>query len=366
MSRNKDEKKDRFAAKMANVLNYGALNLAMGIGYKLGLFDALDGFEQPETAEKIAESANLSPRYVREWMGVMVCGGVIELSQDQSGQDLFFLPPEHGDFIAKRSGNNNLGVYTQEIPLLTSCAMAPVTDGFRTGDGVAYENYPQFQNFMGQLSDAKHEQVLVDTFLPSVDDGGIVESMRQGIRVCDLGCAEGVALNLMAEAFPRSRFCGVDISREAIEQARRSAERKNLSNVDFILSDAASLDSDPEFAGSFDYVTAFDAIHDQSRPMEALRSARAILKPGGKFSMIDIAADSRLAENQQHPMGPFLYTVSLMHCMPVGLADNGAGLGMMWGKQKAVEMLEEAGFSDIQVLPIPQDSFNCHFFCKKP
>jgi hypothetical protein len=81
--------------------------------------------------------------------------------------------------------------------------------------------------------------------------------------------------------------------------------------------------------------------------------------------MVDIAASSSLLENKTHPMGPFLYTVSLMHCMPVGLVEGGRGLGMMWGHQKAVEMLEDAGFTQVEVLEIPTDSFNSHFFCRR-
>ena len=81
--------------------------------------------------------------------------------------------------------------------------------------------------------------------------------------------------------------------------------------------------------------------------------------------MVDIAASSDLAGNMDHPMGMFLYTVSLMHCMPVGLADGGTGLGMMWGQEKAVSMLQDAGFGEVSVEAIPEDPFNLHFFCRK-
>jgi len=64
-------------------------------------------------------------------------------------------------------------------------------------------------------------------------------------------------------------------------------------------------------------------------------------------------------------MGPFLYTVSLMHCMPVGLVDGGHGLGMMWGREKAVELLKAAGFKNVQAQEIPEDPFNLHYFCRK-
>ena len=81
--------------------------------------------------------------------------------------------------------------------------------------------------------------------------------------------------------------------------------------------------------------------------------------------MVDIAAQSDLADNLDHPMGPFLYTVSLMHCMPVGRVDKGAGLGMMWGRQKAVEMLKKSGFQHVKVLQIADDPFNLHFLSRK-
>jgi 2-polyprenyl-3-methyl-5-hydroxy-6-metoxy-1,4-benzoquinol methylase len=251
------------------------------------------------------------------------------------------------------------------MPLLIQCALEAVVDGFRTGKGVPYENYPRFQQFMGELADAKHQQVLVDIFLPSVDEGTIVRQMKSGIRVCDLGCAEGLALILMAGAFPRSEFTGIDIAAEALEKARAAAAQRNLTNVRFLNRDAAGMADDQDLAGRFDYVTAFDAIHDQTRPLEALRGVHAILKPGGAFSMVDIAAGSSVEANRDHPMGPFLYTVSLMHCLPVGLMDGGSGLGMMWGREKAVALLKDAGFNNVQVMAIPQDAFNLHYFCRK-
>ena len=278
---------------------------------------------------------------------------------------MFLLPKEHADLITRRAGNSNLGLYTQEIPLLTHCAMEPVFQGFQTGEGVDYDHYPRFQSFMAELANAKHREVLVEKFLPSISNNGLVERLKSGIRVCDIGCAEGIAVMLMAEAFPKSEFVGLDISEEVIEQAVKGASDQNLDNVSFLRMDVVDLRSQSEFLGSFDYVTAFDSIHDQTRPMDALTNVHAILKEGGLFSMVDIAASSILIENKDHPMGPFLYTVSLMHCMPVGLVNGGAGLGMMWGREKAVEMLKQAGFQDVQVLEIPDDPFNLHFLCAK-
>ena len=354
-----------FAEKMTDILNYGALNLAMALGYRTRLFDVMDTLKTPQTVDVIAGKAGLNSRYVREWLGVMVTGEIVERSEAADGTDLFRLPTAHADMLTRRAGNANLGVYTQEIPLLTQCAMEPVFEGFSTGRGVSYDHYPRFQAFMTQLANAKHQAVLVDVFLPAVDEGRIMDSLAKGIRVCDLGCAEGVALILMAEAFPRSSFTGIDVSREVIQLAAERAAAKGLTNIQFHCLDAAEPGTWKTFQDAFDYITAFDAVHDQNRPQEALRGVYAMLKPGGSFSMVDIAADSRLSGNMSHPMGPFLYTVSLMHCMPVGLVDNGRGLGMMWGRQLAVEMLQTAGFRDCRVTPVPEDSFNLHYFCRK-
>jgi len=365
MNSNSTEKRQPFSKTMSDILNYGSLNLAMAIGYRTRLFDFMDESDSPQSVSEISEKTNLNERYIKEWLGIMVCGGIIELSVDQKGKEFFYLPKQHGDLLTRRAGNFNLGVYTQEIPLLTESAMEHVVNGFTTGEGVDYCHYPKFQAFMSQLASAKHARVLVKEFLPAVDAGKMLEKMKSGIRVCDLGCAEGIALILMAEAFPESDFWGIDISDKAIEAAEASAKEKGLRNVKFIKIDAADLKDNRNLRCYFDYITAFDAIHDQTRPLEALRGIHSILKPDGCFSMIDISASSHLSQNKEHPMGTFLYTVSLMHCMPVGMVNGGTGLGMMWGREKAIQMLEHAGFQNIEIQEIPNDSFNLHFFCRK-
>jgi 2-polyprenyl-3-methyl-5-hydroxy-6-metoxy-1,4-benzoquinol methylase len=354
-----------FAQKMIDILNYGALNLAMAIGYRTGLYEVLDTVDSPQSATDIAAKAGLSQRYVKEWLGVMVTAGIVEVSLGEDGEDRFHLPKARADFLTRRAGNSNLGVYTQEVPLLTLCAMEAVIQGFATGEGISYQHYPRFQAFMSELANVKHREILVNQFLPCVDNGKLVPRLRKGIKVCDLGCAEGVALLLMARAFPNSEFTGVDLSAEVIHEARLEAKRQAITNVRFITLDAAMLKDHDQFRGFFDYVMAFDAIHDQTQPLEALQGVFSMLAEDGLFSMIDIAARTRLAGNATHPLGPFLYTVSLMHCMPVGLMDGGAGLGMMWGREMATDLLRQAGFQNVEVLEMPFDAFNLHFFCRK-
>jgi len=370
MTESANTRREAFSQKMVDILNYGALNLAMGIGYRLGLFDVLDTFNSPESIEKIAEKSGLNNRYIKEWLGIMVTGRIIEIIKDENSKDknndnLYFLPKEHADFLTKRSGNSNMGVYTQEIPLLTNCAFESVLKGFQTGDGVPYSRYPKFQQFMTELGNAKHEQVLVDKFLPSIDNGSLVEQFKKGIRVCDLGCGQGVAINLMAEAFSKTSFIGIDFDEGAIKTAQKSAKEKGLKNAAFMVRDAALLEKDSGLKNFFNFITAFDSIHDQTKPLAALKGVYHMLSADGIFSMIDIASETDHADNADHFMGPFLYTVSLMHCMPVGLADKGTGLGMMWGREKALELLKQAGFEDVRVSNLPDDSFNLNYLCRK-
>lgn len=353
-----------FSERLVTILNHGALNLALAIGYRAGIFDLMDQIGGPCTPAKLAEESGIHIRYLEEWLGVMVCGEIVQIEVDLDGTERFALPKAHGDLLCRRAGSGNLGVYTQEMPLLTNCSLQALMGDLKKGEGIAYDHYPRFQSFMTQLADAKHREVLVDVFLPAVDRGRIYTMLKHGIRVCDLGCGTGLAVCLMAAAFPASDFVGLDLDPEAIAAGHRSAAEKGLTNVQFACVDVAGSKIQTTYRQGFDYITAFDAIHDQTRPLAALQNVRAMLREAGAFSMIDIAADSSLAENRTHPMGAFLYAVSLMHCLPVGLVDGGAGLGMMWGRQRAVELLTAAGFSDIEVMEIPNDPFNLHFYCR--
>ena len=354
-----------FSEKMAAILNCSALNAAIAIGYRTGLFDVLEALGEPVTIDTLSRSAQLDARYIEEWLGIMVTGGIVEIIAAPDDKSLYHLPPAHAACLTRSAGSANLAVYAQEMPLLTGLVFEKIIEGFHSGQGVSYSHYPKFQSFMTELANQKHRRLLVEAFLPGVLDGKLVAQLQQGIEVCDVGCGEGVALLLMAGAFPQSRFTGIDISADALEKAKAQAARQQLDNILFTLEDAAGLHADPAWGGRFDYITAFDAIHDQTQPRRALQSVYHLLKPGGLFSMVDIAAESGHAGNLAHPMGPFLYAVSLFHCMPVGLHDNGEGLGMMWGRQKALNLLKEAGFDQVEVLEMDFDPFNYHYLALK-
>jgi 2-polyprenyl-3-methyl-5-hydroxy-6-metoxy-1,4-benzoquinol methylase len=134
-----------------------------------------------------------------------------------------------------------------------------------------------------------------------------------------------------------------------------------LSNVRFEVKDVTMLGE----VGRYDLITAFDAIHDQARPATVLFNIATALRPEGVFLMQDIAGSSHVHNNLDHPIAPFLYTISCMHCMTVSLAQDGEGLGTMWGEEKALEMLAEAGFNNVAVKQLPHDFQNNYYICPK-
>jgi cyclopropane fatty-acyl-phospholipid synthase-like methyltransferase len=176
-----------------------------------------------------------------------------------------------------------------------------------------------------------------------------------------VGCGSGRALNLLARKFPNSRFVGYDFSEEAIARARTEAEERSTTSVRFEVRDVATLDEKEHY----DLITTFDAIHDQAKPAAVLEGIVGALRADGVYLMQDIAGSSHLQNNLDHPLGPFMYTVSTMHCMTVSLAQGGEGLGAMWGEEKATEMLREAGFEEVEVKQLPHDFQNSYYIAKK-
>ena len=191
---------------------------------------------------------------------------------------------------------------------------------------------------------------------------GLAGALEMGLDALDIGCGQGHAVNLLARAFPRSRFRGYDFSETGVVAARAEAEALSLANARFAARDVAALGE----REAYDLVTAFDVIHDQARPHDVLREVARALRADGTFLMVDVRASSDLAGNIGHPLGPFLYGMSTMHCMTVSLALDGAGLGTVWGEEKALAMLREAGFTSVEVHRLgPDDPLNNYYVARK-
>jgi 2-polyprenyl-3-methyl-5-hydroxy-6-metoxy-1,4-benzoquinol methylase len=347
------ERAEAFAGRMLDMLNDAALMVMASVGHRTGLFDAL-AEQDAATSSELAEAAGLDERYVREWLGAMTAGRVVDLDPE-SGR--YSLPAEHAAWLTRAASPDNLAVEAQWITSL-STVEDDIVECFRTGGGVPYEKYPRFHEVMAEESAQTVLSVLFSHILPLVPS--MAEKLEDGASLLDLGCGRGRALLQLGERFPASRFHGLDLSHDAIAFAREQAAERGLENVTFEQRDLSTFDVDAE-PGAYDFVTTFDAVHDQAKPLALLRGIRRTLKPEGTYLMQDIQGSSHHHENIEHPGGPLLYMISTMHCMTVSLAQGGDGLGAMWGEEKARELLAEAGFSSVDVQLLDHDPFNAYF-----
>ncbi|MCG7950906.1 MAG: class I SAM-dependent methyltransferase [Candidatus Thiodiazotropha endolucinida] len=343
-----------FAEELLQILNHGAIALMISIGHRTGLFDTMARIP-PSDSQGIAESAGLNERYVREWLGAMVTAAIVIYDADSG---CYTLPPAHAGLLTRDASPDNVAVFAQYIPLLGQVE-EEVIDCFYNGGGVPYERYTRFHEVMAEDSGQTVVSALFEHILPLID--GHLSRLEQGIDVLDVGCGRGQALLQLARAFPNSRFTGYDFSQEAIEWARKEADRQGLNNLLFEVKDVATLDEQ----GAYDWIVTFDAIHDQKSPDRVLSAIHGALRDDGIYLMQDIKGSSHLHNNLEHPIGPLLYTLSTMHCMTVSLAQDGAGLGTVWGRELALKMLNEAGFNDVVVKELDHDFQNYFYIIRK-
>lgn len=343
--------------QMRTILNHGMAATMIGIGHRVGLFDAMATFDGAgATSHEVAHAAGLDERYVREWLNTMTTAAIVFYD---GRTDTYRLPPEHAAVTTRAAGMANMASYAQYISLCASVE-DELVECFRHGGGVPYDSYDRFHAVMAESSGMRFDALLVKVMLPMVP--GIVDRLRDGIRVADVGCGQGHAINVMARAFPSSTFVGIDFSERALDIGRAEAREWGLDNATFVAADAAELNGDD----AYDFITTFDAVHDQARPRDMVDGIFRSLASGGYWLCADIRASSHVGENLDHPMGTFMYAVSCQHCMTVSLAYDGEGLGAMWGVQQAKQMFADAGFAEISVKTLEYDPTNNYYVCRKP
>ena len=341
-----------FARKLFGHYTSGMLALMVDVGHKTGLFEA--AAKGPATSTELAERAQLNERYVREWLGAIVTGGIMEYDP---ASGTYVLPAEHAVCLTGTS-SRNLASNSQLLAMLAK-RLPAVLECFKSGGGVPYSEFrPDFTDYMDASWRLLYDGLLLKGFLPVVE--GLPERLAAGIRVADLGCGTGHAVNLMAKEYPASDFVGYDIAADAIERAREEARQMTLSNARFEVADVARLAAKDQF----ELITSFDAIHDQRDPAAVLRNAATALTRDGVYLAIEPRASSKLEENVQNPFAPWMYGVSVLHCMTVSLALGGAGLGTVWGEQTARRLLAEAGFGSVEAVDAPGPQ-NTIFICRR-
>ena len=213
-----------FAEQAFGIVNGGFLSMMLSVGHRTGLFDALATLP-PSTSDQIAAAAGLNERYVREWLGAMVTGGIVQFDPAARA---YSLPPEHAAALTRAAGPDNVAELAQLVSVLAQVETA-IVDVFRKGGGVPYSAFHRFHELRAESSRTTLEATLINRTLPLVPK--LIERLEAGIDVADVGCGAGVAILMMAQRFPRSRFTGFDIAAEAIATARENAATVGLTNA---------------------------------------------------------------------------------------------------------------------------------------
>jgi 2-polyprenyl-3-methyl-5-hydroxy-6-metoxy-1,4-benzoquinol methylase len=343
---------EEFAAKLVETITGGLLTSLIDIGRRTQLFELATA--GPATSAELAERGGLQERYVREWLAAMATAGIFEYDAENRR---FWLPVEHAAVLTGDT-YDNLSPVAYLVSVITRQGDA-VAKCFTEGGGVPWAAYlPEMHDVMDVLWQPMYRDLLVQQILPLAP--GLVEKLESGTRVADVACGSGNGTLVMARRFPRSTFVGYDQDAAAVAVARSRA--RGLTNVSFEVADAATLTADRPFGVAF----VFTAVHDQARPLEVLTSIWSLLEPGGTLLMNEPCISSNLEDNIDNPIATMTYSISLLHCMTVSLAEGGAGLGTGWGEQVALALLSDAGFGPVDVHDAPGDPGNAIFVTHRP
>ncbi|WP_062476427.1 class I SAM-dependent methyltransferase [Lacimicrobium alkaliphilum] len=343
-------KAENFAERLGEMLNTGATVVMISLGHKLKIFDHLADMP-PSGSEQIAEKTGLSERYIREWLAVMVVSGIVAYNPEDK---TYYLCAEYAACLTTDAELGNMAVFAQHTSLLGQMEESMIRC-FKTGEGTSYGDYPCFHQIMAEDSGQTVVAGLFEHILPLVP--GIQARLEQGIDVLDAGCGRGAALLAMAEHYPNSRFVGYDLCADAIDFANAQVKERKLTNIRFEQRDLTGYME----AERWDFITSFDAVHDQKDPQDLIDGLKMSLKSGGTYLMQDIGGSAKLENNLDFPFSALLYAVSCAHCTPVSIGQGGKGLGTMWGWETAETMLLRAGFRSVEHHRLEHDPMNVWF-----
>jgi len=326
----------------------GALELLhVYLGHRLGLYRVLAEAGTLTSAE-LAEKAGISERYALEWLEEQAVAGILTVDAGHR----FSLPAGHAEVLTDADSSNFLAPLPLGI-VSVAATMPELMAAFRTGGGVPYEAYGA--DMRSNIADGNRPgflNLLGTHWFPAIPELDARLRSEPAAQVADIGCGTGWSSIGIAKAYPKVTVHGLDIDAASIEQASRNAVTTGLADrVRFELRDAA----DPSLAGVFDVVTAFETIHDMANPVGALRAMRGLVREGG-FVLI---ADEKVAEEFTAPgdeLERFMYGWSALHCLPVGMVEPGsAGTGTVMRPSRLRQYAREAGFEDVEVLPVNAD-----------
>lgn len=329
---------EAFVGQVVTDLSAAFSGVLVNVGRKLGLYQAMANLGAC-TSIALAEATGIRERYVREWLANQAAGGYVGYDPDSR---TYTLPPAQAMVLA-----------IDDSPVFMASAFEvaasfwldedQIVETFRSGEGLGWHAH-NHRLFCGTESFFRtgYRANLVSTWLPALD--GVVQRLKRGARVADIGCGHGASTILMAQAFPNSTFIGMDYHEASIVTAReRAAAVGATKNITFEVAPATAFEGK-----DFDLICFMDCLHDLGDPVGALAHCRRALKRDGTVLLVEPYAGDRLEENL-NPIGRMFYAASAMACTPNSLSqDVGLGLGAQAGEERLRKVARQAGFSNLR------------------
>lgn len=336
-------------SKLEGAVTSGMVHL----GDRLSLYRALATAPAPLTTVELAAATALNERWVREWAYNQAAAKLISFESRPSSppevdDDRFFLSLEQAAVLADDSHPAfAMGMFHRLPQTMETLKRMP--ESFRSGIGFDYDSHgPDGVVGIERSFEPWNNANLIPVVLPAV---GVVERLRRGARVADVGCGAGGAVLRMANDFPASEFVGYDISTYALARANERLRESHLPNARFVDPREHPLPSDH----SLDFVCTFDCIHDMTHPATVMAAIRAAMRDDGVWLLVDIKAHDGFAMNAaKNPMASLMYGISVLSCMSSALSvPGGAGLGTLGlSEATAEEMAGAAGFTRFERLDV--------------
>lgn len=325
------------------------------LGKELGLYQALHP-GRALTPVELAAHAGIAVRYAREWLEQQAVAGflVVEQPAAEPDQRRYRLPAEHVNVLVTEDHPAHLAPLAEMVAGIGG-ALEHVRAAYRSGAGVPYTRFGEaFRKGQAGINRPAFTSDLVERWLPAVPDIH-ARLLSSSSRVADVGCGAGWSTIAVARAFPLAEVVGFDADEASVLDARRHAATQGVS-ARFEMRDAIAIGNEEPF----DLVLVLEALHDMAHPVEALRSFRRALKPGGAV----LVADEKVAEHFHAPgdeVERLMYGWSIVHCLPVAMSESPSdAIGTVIRSDTVRALAHAAGFERVDVLPVNAGFFRIY------
>jgi SAM-dependent methyltransferase len=322
------------------------------LGDRLGLYTALAS-GGPATASELAARAGIHERYAREWLEQQAVDGILEADREGDGsRRAYTLPEGHAAVLADLESPFSFAPFAKVVAA-SGIQLPKLLEAYRSGTGVPWDAFGNdVREGQGDANRPLFLHQLAQEYLPLIRDVDERLSSERAARVADIGCGMGWSSIGIAKGYPNVTVDGYDLDAPSIETARRHAGEHGVADrVHFHERDAA------EAEGTYDLVIAFECLHDMPRPVEVLRTMRRLAGGSGAVVVMDErAADTFAAPGDA--VERLLYGYSLLICLPDSMSHSpSAATGTVMRPLTLRSYALDAGFADIEVLPIENDFF---------